>query len=212
MMNDTRIRVLCLIGLLTVAAVLTACGASSKPSAPAGTPENPLVGRTTEAAAHGGGSTAARTNEAAKPQGKSGASEGGSNDGPGYQKLVERQTSNPRSNFTPCNLVTRAQASAILGAPIQQPLEAPQGPTCIYRSKDGASFITLAVQTADFAKLRRQLRHSERVEVSNRTAYCGKFGQPTLYLGLAAGRVLSVAAPCDVAKRFATKALRQLTA
>jgi hypothetical protein len=209
-MNDNRIRLVCLIALATMAVLLTACGGDSKPKAPAGTPENPLIGRKTEAAAHGGGSAAGRTNEAAKSQGKAGASGSGSSDGPGYQKLVERQSSNPRSKFTPCNLVTRAQASAILGAPIQQPLEAPQGPTCIYRSKNGASFITVAVQSIDLAKIRPHLRQRRRVEISHRVAYCGRFGQPMLYVALADGRVLSIAGPCDVAKRFATKALRQL--
>ena len=65
---------------------------------------------------------------------------------PGYQALVENQDKDPRSRFTPCNLVTKAQARAILGTPILEPSEGAQGPTCIYRSEDGKAFVTLAVQ------------------------------------------------------------------
>ena len=53
------------------------------------------------------------------------------------EQLVEQQSNKPAKRFTPCNLVTAPQARAIVGAPIEQPFEAPQGPTCIYRSRDG---------------------------------------------------------------------------
>jgi hypothetical protein len=48
------------------------------------------------------------------------------------------------------------------------------------------------------------------VSVADRQAYCGVHGAPMLYLPLAQGRVLSVSAQCDVAKRFASTAVPRL--
>lgn len=185
-------RLLGLIALVTAAVVLSACGAD-KPAA-AGTPQNPLVGKPTQQTAGG------RTNEAqAQSSGQ-----------PGYQRLVERQSSKPASRFTPCNLVSRGQARAILGGPVLAPVEAPQGPTCIYRSAHGRSLITLAVQPLDFHRLKQQLHRPQVLAVSKRAAYCGTYGQPMLYVSLSRRRVLSVAAPCAVAKQFAARAVARL--
>jgi hypothetical protein len=209
--NDRRIgvRSLSLIALVLLTAVLAACGGQSKPKPPPGSPDNPLV-----AQADSDSATSGRLNEAApaKGTGTSGAtSEGAAKaEQPGYQKLVERQGRKPRSRFTPCNLVTKAQAGAIVGAPLQDPLEAPQGPTCIYRSRDGKRFVTLAVQPLELSKLKRQMRKRHQVSVSDKTAYCGMLGQPILYVSLSRNRVLSVAAPCKVAQRFATTAVQRL--
>jgi hypothetical protein len=106
--------------------------------------------------------------------------------------------------------VTKAQAGAIVGAPLQDPLEAPQGPTCIYRSRDGKRFVTLAVQPVAFSKLKRQMHQRRQVAVSNKTAFCGMLGQPILYVPLSGSRVLSVAAPCQVARKFAARAVQRL--
>src|SRR3954453_1823394 len=117
--------------LLVATAALAGCGGGSgKPAA--GTPQNPLVAKPSSDEEPG--------NTAATPN---------------YSTLVERQTSHPQTRFTPCNLVTQSQAEAIIGRPMQRPLEAPQGPTCIYRSRHGAAYISLAVQTASYARLRR---------------------------------------------------------
>lgn len=184
---------------ITGAALLGGCGGDSTPSPAPGSPEKPLAAQPQEAPSSNG-----RSNE-------SRASARRSTQQPGYKALVERQSRKPRRRFTPCNLVTESQARAIVGAPIEQPLEAPQGPTCIYRSRKGERFISLAVQSLNFDKLKPQIRQRQRFEISNRTAYCGQYGQRMLYMPLARGRVLSVAAPCSLARQFAAKALPRLS-
>lgn len=201
------VRSLSLIALLLMATLLAACGGQSKPKPPAGSPDNPLVAQAPQDTV-----TQGRLNEAA-PAAKGAGAEGATSEAaaqPGYQKLVERQGSKPRSRFTPCNLVTKAQAGAIVGAPLQDPLEAPQGPTCIYRSQDGKRFVTLAVQSVPFSKLKHQMHKRQQVTVSNKTAFCGMLGQPILYVPLSGSRVLSVAAPCQVARKFAARAVPRL--
>ena len=183
----------CLIALLSLStALLAACGGgSSKPSAPPGSPQNPLVAQTEKSGAASEAAPAAATK-------------------PGYQGLVESQGSKPRSRFTPCNLVSKAQAQAIVGAPLRDPLEAPRGPTCIYRTRDGRHLVALAVQSVDFAKLKRRIHGRQPVSVADRSAFCGTLGAPMLYVELPRRRVLSVAARCEVGRRFATAAVRRL--
>lgn len=212
-----------LAALLLVLAVgpLAACaGDDGQSKAPPGSPENPLVAKTEPEATGGssdnGASPAQGTgsSERALPEAASGepsvAVGEGSKAQPGYEGLVEGQTSAPRSRFTPCNLVTKAQASAIIGAPLRDPVEAPQGPTCVYRAESGEGFVTVAVQTVNFKKLRPQLRQRKRLDISGRDAYCGQYGQAMLYMPLARGQVLTIAGRCPVARRFAATALRQL--
>jgi hypothetical protein len=193
-------RPLALVALATAAIAVTACGGAGSPPPAPGSPERPLVGRQPTP---GGGAAGGRTNEAASARRAKATA-------PGYDALLDSQSSHPRSRFTPCNLVTQKQAQAILGAPLQDPIEAAQGPTCIYRSKNGRSFVTLAVQSLDFAKLKPRLRLRHRVTVGARTAYCGTYGQPMLYVPLSGGRVLSVAGRCEIARAFARRAVRQL--
>jgi hypothetical protein len=191
-------RVLAVLALATAGLGVSACGGSSPP--PPGSPERPLVA--TQPTGTGAGAAGGRSNEAAAAAGTAAK--------PGYESLLDAQSRHPRSRFTPCNLVTRSQAQAILGARLLEPVEAAQGPTCIYRSKDGRSFVALAVQTLDFARLRPHLKLSRRLRVGARTAYCGTYGQPMLYVPLAGGRVLSVAGRCAIATQFARRAVRQL--
>jgi hypothetical protein len=188
------------LGLAALAAVLLGCGGESSQTAKAapGTPENPLVAEHDEAP----GANASRRNEAsAQPADQS---------EPDYQQLVARQKKDPDSRFSPCNLVSRSQARAIVGAALEVPVEAPQGPTCIYRSQDGDAFVTLSVQSADISELRRDMHVRQRVSVADLRGYCGTHGQPILYVPLAGERVLSVAAPCPRARAFATRAVSRL--
>lgn len=179
--------------LLLVPLVLAACGGSTA-KAPPGSAQHPLVGDLSPEALSGH-----------EPSSESGAPQ------PGFQKILERQTSRPKHRFSPCNLVTKAQAGSILGAAMRNPFEAPQGPTCIYRTRRGNAFITLAVQSTPLATLERQLHDRRAVPVSRRTAYCGTYGQQLLYLRLSGGRVLTVTAPCALARQFALTALGRAT-
>jgi hypothetical protein len=194
-------RVLMLGALASAAVALTACGGGSKPAAAPGSADNPLSARSSTLAA-------------AAPSGRS--NEGGASSAqttPGYQELLRAQRRHPRTRFTPCNLVTAAQARAILGSAMLEPIEAAQGPTCIYRSRNGRNFVTVAVQSLEFKKaVEPHLKLRHRLAISNRTAYCGTYGQPMLYLPLSGGRVLAVGAQCAVAKQFAIRAVRQLSA
>jgi hypothetical protein len=128
----------------------------------------------------------------------------------GYQQLVEQQSRNPQRRFTPCSLVTKAQARAIVGTTIKTPLEAAQGPTCIYRSTPSAGYITVAVQNVSYSTLARGLRGRHRVTVGTRTAVCGSRGRPTVLVALSGGRTLDIAAPCELARQFAVKAVQRL--
>jgi hypothetical protein len=181
-----------LIALASTAVLLSACGGGSSTTSkpPPGSPENPLVAQTEKAAAGSEGPVST-----AKP---------------GYQGLVERQGNKPRSRFTPCNLVPKAQAQAIVGLPLRDPFEAPRGPTCLYRTRDGRRVITLAVQPLDFSALKRRVHQRQAVTVSNRAAFCGTLGAPVVYVELPKRRVLSVGARCDVGRQFAIAAVRRL--
>lgn len=129
---------------------------------------------------------------------------------PSYQRIVDAQSSKPRSRFTPCNLVTPAQARSILGAAIQAPVEAPQGPTCIYRTRHGAGYVTVAVQRLDMGRLKRQLQQRRPVHTGGRSGWCGHYGQQMLYLPVSGGRVLTIAGSCSLATKFAARAVPRL--
>lgn len=180
-----------ILASLLAAGMLAGCGGSGAPRHPQpGTPANPVPAKPEAEASVGSEGAAAVT--------------------PGYAKLLQKQTSKPASRFTPCNLVTRAQAGKILRSTVDQPIEAPMGPTCIYRSHDGRSFVTLAVKSQSFSRVARQVDGAARLRIANRRAVCGKAGGPVLYVSLTGGRMLSVAGPCVAAQKFAEKAVSQL--
>jgi hypothetical protein len=110
----------------------------------------------------------------------------------------------------PCGLVSRSRASAIVGAPLLKPVEAPQGPTCIYRAKKGRRMFALSLQSIAFEALGRQLHKPAVTRVARQPAFCVTVGQPTLYVGVSQGRVLSIQASCAMGKRFAEAALSHL--
>jgi hypothetical protein len=219
------------ITLLPVLAgcLLAACGADGSAKDPPGSESNPLIalpnpsatrtppverpggeGAPTAKTPSGGSKHRAPASSSTRTQRGSVArrlTASGETAGP---KTAHKQKALPRSASQPCSLVTKTQASAIVGAPIVAPLQAPQGPTCIYQAKSGKPYVTLAVQTVDFTKLRKQIRATRTVSIANRTAYCGTYGKPMLFLPVAGGRVLTIAAPCTIAQRFAAKAAPHL--
>lgn len=124
-----------------------------------------------------------------------------------------RDNGGPASVATnPCKLVSTAQATKIIGGASASSAVAPLGPTCIYRFKGSKTEITLAVQSGSLISLSRHLARSQQVKIRGRQGYCGHLGQETMYLSLSGGRVLSVAAPCRLAQRFAATALPHLAA
>lgn len=213
-----------LLALGLCGGLLAACGGDeSSDKAPAGSPENPLValpnptkGRT-PANQPPEPNTSSRGSEGGRPAKARTPGSGQPETGPGNEatptstkkKLPAQARTNTRQ---PCTLVTKSQAQAIVGAPLLAPVQAPQGPTCIYRSRSGDSYVTLAVQSLSFAKIKPLLRQRTHVAVSDRTAYCGNYGKPMLYVRLSPGRLLSIAAPCRVAKQFASQAIENLNA
>ncbi len=200
-----------LLAIAACALVLSACGGDPAPEPAPGTPQNPLA-----AVPEKGGTAAPRvrgSEGAPKTAAPGGARKRAETSGadrltpPGYEDLVKKQASKPRSTFTPCNLVPEARAAAIVGAPMQAPLEAPQGPSCIYRTRKGGTFVSLSVQPLTLRALRPQLKRARAVEVGGRRAYCAG---PSLFLPVGGTRVLSVSAPCRLATRFAAEAARRL--
>lgn len=184
-------------------AVLAGCGSGEEAAkAPPGSPDNPLINNPDNARVSG---RSAKDESASKPS------------APGFNAILEQQRKARASSQTstdeqtnPCTFVTRAQAEAILGARLLDPFVAPQGPTCVYRNRSGSAFATVAVESMDGQDVRRSLGRTERVRIAGRLAYCGVRGRPMLYLPLPNRRVLSVAAPCDTAVRFARRAARRL--
>ena len=112
----------------------------------------------------------------------------------------------------PCTLVSRSEAQAIVHTPVARPVEAPQGPTCIYEPQGAKNFITLAVESTNFSKVAPQAQLTARVtlKIAGHTAYCGKAGLEMMIVPLTIGKFLAITAPCPVATSFAGAALKRL--
>jgi hypothetical protein len=199
-------KLLCAIQLLAAGLLIAACGGSSPTrSATVAAAQKALVAKS----AHDPVSSGVVTH---KPfPGTGGGEINDDNPGhavaPGSGKTALRQASGQRD---PCTLVSRAEAQSILGRPLATPVEAPLGPTCIYRPVGAKNLITLTVGSVDFARIRAQTRNRRRLDVGGRTAYCGDYGQPTTFVALASGGTLTITAPCAIGIRFATKAVPRL--
>jgi hypothetical protein len=109
---------------------------------------------------------------------------------------------------SPCRLVTRREASAILGRSIRQSL-APQGPTCIFASSRRA-LVTLSVQQVRLATILKNARVVSQQRVGGHTVYCLKAGAQGTYVPLGAQGVLSITGACATGARFARKALSRV--
>ncbi len=192
-----------LLGVVLCAAALTAsaCGSSSSTTAP------PVTA--TIASAEPG--TAAQTDRVSegtttkRPLPGTGGNTA-NDDNPAGSK-AEGESASARSG--PCTLVTLSDARAILGARTPAPVEAPLGPTCIYRPAGTHMLVTLAVQPRGTVKLSTRGRSQSRI--AGHVAYCMSQGQPGTYVALSRGRMLVVAAPCATGARLAAAALHRVS-
>lgn len=180
-----------LAGLACAAAWLAAgCGEPAQPAkGPPGSPDNPLV-------------------SAAVPDGQDPDAPAAGQ--PGFAELVDRQSARPGHRRSPCALVTRREAERALGAELADPFEAPQGPTCIYRSASGDVFVTVGFQRTALRSLRGRMGHARRVRAAGRRGYCGMLGGPALALAAGPDRVLVISAHCRPARRLATRAVPRM--
>jgi hypothetical protein len=109
---------------------------------------------------------------------------------------------------SPCRLVTRSEASAILGRSVRQRL-APQGPTCIFTTGRTA-LVTLSVQQVRFSTILKTARVVSHVRVGDHTIYCLQVGARGTYVPLSDKGVLSITGSCANGARFARKALSRI--
>jgi len=107
----------------------------------------------------------------------------------------------------PCKLVTRAQASAILGKGTTAS-ERPQGPTCVY--SNAGRTVTLVVEDNSVKALRQGARKATKVEVGGKTGWCIKYQSTAVIVGISGGRVLRADGPCQAGVRFVSTALHRI--
>lgn len=201
-------RALAIALALTAACALAACSGSA--SSPAGN----------ASADHGGVQLAALQNPLANSK--------GAQSGSGYivsssdpitattnKPSVARYPTGPDNDevsttgadpIRPCSFVSGSEARAITGNAVQVSAGM-QGPTCIYEMRRAHRQVTVAVQPTRIAGLRRHARSATRASVRGRTGWCLRYGSTSLAVPLSGGRMLSVSAPCKLAKRFASRAL-----
>jgi hypothetical protein len=191
--------------LAALAGLLGACGASSADAPALGSPQRPLVGTLSA-----GEAPAPRPRPGAEGAAPAAGRNSAASRTPGYVDLVAGQRRTPASRFTPCNLVTRSEAQAIVGAPLLVPREAPQGPTCVYGDRAGKHFVTIVVERSGLASIGPRIRHGRRLKIGGRSAYCATDGRETLYVVLSRERALRISAPCDTARLLALKAVPRL--
>jgi hypothetical protein len=112
----------------------------------------------------------------------------------------------------PCRLVSVAEVKSISGQTITSSLEAPLGPTCVYKVSNSKANITVAVESSNVSQITRHMTKRQQLTVQGHSAYCGQLGSQMLFVPLSGGRFLHVTAPCSVAQRLAAVALSRLAA
>ena len=125
-------------------------------------------------------------------------------------KRVNELKPSGASVLSPCTLVTRSEARAILGRPIAGLQKAAQGPTCIYRQQGTKRLVTVALQHSELSAAQRSGKQVVRVNLRGHKGYCLKQGTLMMLVPLRDGQVLNVSAACPIAAQFATKALARL--
>jgi hypothetical protein len=115
------------------------------------------------------------------------------------------------SQLDPCTVLTLSEVQTMIGGTITSPVEAPQGPTCIYKSTGAKAWITLSVERrTDYAKVAGWMKHGQKLTVGTHSGDCGQLGNDNLFLPLGNGRVVHVTAPCAIAKEIAATVVSRL--
>jgi hypothetical protein len=125
-------------------------------------------------------------------------------------KRVHELKPSGASVLSPCTLVTRSEARAILGRPIVGLKKAAQGPTCIYRQQDSKRLITVSLQHLELSPAQQRGKQVVRVNLRGHKGYCLKQGTLMMLVPLRDGQVLNVSAACPIAAQYASKALARL--
>ncbi len=123
----------------------------------------------------------------------------------------DQNTTTP-TQFNPCALVTLGEARSITHQRITQRIEAPLGPTCIYKASGSKRYVTLAVELVRLSQVTHAAQKRTQVNVKGLPGYCVRLGTPMLFVQLSGRRLLNVTAPCGVARRLAAVAVGRLEA
>lgn len=203
-----------LLAIVALAVIVAACGGGSSSSDQVATGVGP-----TEATAHHKFAVASR--DAVSGGSEGGGSEGGGSEGEsqdiGATTIDVAKFPNGKDNdeispsgakpIKPCRLVTKSEASGILGGGVSVS-ERPQGPTCVYTSSGRE--ITLAVAETPLRALREGARHVSKVTIAGHTGYCLRYQATSIVVAVPAHRVLQINGPCAAGARFAAFALPRL--
>jgi hypothetical protein len=121
-------------------------------------------------------------------------------------------SSTGRKIQNPCTLLSQTEVQTALHQQVGKPVEAPQGPTCIYAPQNTGRQITVAVESLPFSKIKPQAQLQDRISltVAGHSAYCGTSGGQRLIIPLGENRYLTVAAPCPIAASLAAKAIGRI--
>lgn len=112
----------------------------------------------------------------------------------------------------PCKLVSLSEAQTITNGSVAGTVDAPLGPTCVYKLANGSGDITLTVESLNVSQISHRMARPQTMNIAGHQAYCGTLGKQMLFVPLGQYQVLNVTAPCSIAQRFATQALSHLTA
>lgn len=70
----------------------------------------------------------------------------------------------------------------------------------------------MTVETVSFSQVKHRLKERQATTIEGHRGYCGRLGSEMLFVPLSRTQLLNVTAPCEVATRFAAKALNRLPA
>jgi hypothetical protein len=113
--------------------------------------------------------------------------------------------------LNPCALVSLSEAEAITGGAIHGRVEAPLGPTCVYKL-NSKRYITMTIETVSPVQVTRHLKSPKSLDIRGHRAYCARLGAEMLFVPLGPNRLLNVTAPCALGQHFAARALTRLPA